>query len=284
MKIVVLDKDNITGYTDHLTADLTERTLRPFSHGLVVEDGDVAVASLLWEQKNIIQKAPMESLIFHFRGGDDKANELLFSEYKKHMADEDVSLSKVRIYARDHADEKKALKKAGFKVSLGEDDIVTTRLSVLRAMPVLALKKRLKSIHPLLDMTDIGYNRMIREMLFKNLFGLCEDLAFLPRDFFDNEVSCYYEEDGEVRGVMLIHRSAGNNLRPELMTAWGTDYAKIMPQLISHTLEFAGDIYDPGDTVIIDRHNIHSLALIEKLMPQKIGHPIFIGERPEKHE
>ena len=282
MKTVLLNNENITFYADDLTADLSERSLRPFSHGLVVEDNGAPVASLLWEQKNIMSKAPTESLIFHFHAGDESANELLFSEYKKHMIDEDVSRSVVRIHAKGSSDEKKALKKAGFRVSLGEDDIVTTKLSVLRAMPAFAKKKRLECIHPLMDMPDLRYNRTIREMLFKNLFGLCEDLAFLPRAFFDNEVSCYFEDNGEIRGVMLIHRSAGQNIRPELMTAWGADYTRIMPLLIAHSLDFAGEIYDPGDTVVIDRHNIQSLALIEKLLPQKIGHPIFVGERPEK--
>ena len=197
------------------------------------------------------------------------------------MTDEAVSLSKVRIYARGHDKEKKALKNAGFKVSLGEDDIVTAGFSVVKAMPVFAIKKRLESIHQLKDMTDTLYNKTIREMLFKNLFGLCEDIAFLPRDYFDNDVSCYYENGKEVRGVMLVHKSAGNKIRPELMTGWGADYAKIIPLLISHSVYFAGEFYDPGDTVVIDRHNIQSLALIEKLLPQKIGNPIFVGERIE---
>lgn len=284
MRIIKLNKENISDYRDHIGLDIAERAIRSFSHGLVAIDKDAPVASIVWEQKNIMSNEPCESLIFHFSAGDDEANELLLSEYKKHMIDEDIYVSRAQIAAKGHANEKKALQKAGFKVSLGEDDVVEVKLSVMLAMPLVAKVKKMANVHPLGEMPDIVFNENVRKMLFMKRYGLCEDIAFLQRSHFDEEISCYFEKDKDVRGLMLVHKTAEGSLRPELLTGWGSDFNKILPVLLVHSVIYAGEICDPGETVIIDRHNTQLLALVEKILPQKIGVPVYIGERYEKEK
>ncbi len=282
MKVIQLSKNNIAEYREYLTPDIAEMALRAFSHGLIVLDNDIPSASILWRQQNIMSHDPCESHIISFRAGNEEANDLLFSEYKKHMEDEDVALSVVELTARDHAPEKEALKKAGFKVSLMEDDTIKVKLSALKMLPFFVKITRQPFIHPLMDMSAKQYNETVRKMLFKNKYGLCEDIAFLPRSYFDEEVSCYCEIQDEIVGVFLVHRTPSGGIKPELMTSWTEDSKKYIPVLITHSLLFAAEIYDPGDMVILDRHNIQSLALVEKFFPDRIGVPIFIGMRAEK--
>ncbi|MCR5098520.1 MAG: hypothetical protein K6B14_06195 [Lachnospiraceae bacterium] len=123
------------------------------------------------------------------------------------------------------------------------------------------------------------YNDTIRKMLFMNKFGLCEDIAFLPRSYFDGEVSCYCEVSNEIVGVFLVHRTPGGEIKPELLTGWSDDIKKYIPVLSTHSLLFAVEMYDARDMDILDRHNIQSLALVEKFFPDKIGVPVFIGKR-----
>ena len=284
MRIIKINKENISDYRDHIGVDVAEKAIRSFSHGLVAIDKAVPVASVVWEQKNIMSSEPCESLIFHFSAGDDEANELLLSEYRNHMIDEDIYISKVQIAAKGHVNEKKALQKAGFRVSLGENDVVEVKLSVMLAMPLVAKVKKLAYVHPLNEMSDIMFNENVRKMLFLKKYGLCEDIAFLKRSHFDEEVSCYFEKDRNVRGLMLVHRTDNGSLRPELLTGWGADFNKILPVLLAHSVIYAGEICDPGATVIIDRHNTQLLALVEKILPEKIGVPVYIGERYEKEK
>ena len=70
-------------------------------------------------------------------------------------------------------------------------------------------------------------------------------------------------------------------IKPDILTCWSPDAKNYIPILLMHSLLFAAEIYDAGDTVILDRYNFRSLALVEKFFPDKIGLPVFIGERNE---
>ena len=80
---------------------------------------------------------------------------------------------------------------------------------------------------------------------------------------------------------MLIHVTDNGEVKPELLSGWGPDSQKVLPVLVAHSVLFADEIFSPGDVAVIDRHNSQSLALVEKLFPNKIGVPIFMGTRDE---
>ena len=80
MEVLRLDEKNINKFKRYLSADVAERAMRPFAHGIVVIEGDEPRASLVWEQKNIMTGLPGESHIFSITVGDDEVNDLLFSD------------------------------------------------------------------------------------------------------------------------------------------------------------------------------------------------------------
>ena len=112
--------------------------------------------------------------------------------------------------------------------------------------------------------------------------GLCEDLEYLPRDYFDNDVSCYCEEDGMINGVLLVHEDALGELQIILMFAVGEDPQRIVGHLMSLALTNAKVIYKPQTKICIDRHNYAALALSEKLFPSGFGVPVYVGSRQER--
>ena len=66
-----------------------------------------------------------------------------------------------------------------------------------------------------------------------------------------------------------------------IMGAVGSDYGKIIPQMMKQSVTSAEEIYSPDTEVWIDRHNYASLALSEKLFPRGFGTPVYVGSRQE---
>ena len=130
-------------------------------------------------------------------------------------------------------------------------------------------------------MTQRGFNSALRQFLTKGKYGLCEDLAYLPRSYFENDISCYSEMDGDINGIFLFHKKPSGGLLVVIMAALGSDFGKILPQMIKFSVTSAMENY-PGETeVLIDRHNYASLALSEKLFPRGFGLPVYVGSRQE---
>lgn len=106
-------------------------------------------------------------------------------------------------------------------------------------------------------------------------------VPYLLRTYFENDVSCYSEDDDQINGLLLFHQNPSGGLVVVVMAAIGSDYGKIIPQMIRHAVTNALELYPPETEVLIDRHNYASLALSEKLFPRGFGTPVYIGSRIE---
>ena len=66
-----------------------------------------------------------------------------------------------------------------------------------------------------------------------------------------------------------------------VLAAIGSDFGKILPQMMKFSVLTALEEYSDETEIWIDRHNYASLALSEKLFPRGFGTPVYIGSRPE---
>lgn len=108
-----------------------------------------------------------------------------------------------------------------------------------------------------------------------------EDLAYLPKEWYEQSVSCFTKTDGKVTGFLLVHACPSGVLIPVLYFAVGADFRINLIEMMRFSINRAADIY-PGDTVIrIHRRNQETRALSEKLFPNKKGAPAVAGERAE---
>ncbi len=281
MDIVILDEDNVEVYMDYITRDVAENIGRPFYRGLVVTEDDTPVAGMIWEVRNMMQEADNESKITWLKIDDEQAGESMFEEYKKSAAEDEVVKSSFVLPAKSTSKEKEVLKNAGFSVLFMEGDLIRTRLSEIAALKYFEKVQPSERIHALNTMTQRGFNAAVRHFISKGKYGLCEDLAYLPRSFFENEISCYSEMDGDANGLFLFHKYPSGALLVVIMAALGNDYGKILPQMIKFSVTSALENYSDDTEVLIDRHNYASLALSEKLFPSGFGMPVYIGSRQE---
>lgn len=66
-----------------------------------------------------------------------------------------------------------------------------------------------------------------------------------------------------------------------LMAYLGNDRSRLLSMMKS-ALKNAMEIYSLDTEIILDRHNYSSLALGEKLFPNEIGKPVYVGSRSEQ--
>ncbi len=281
MKVTELTLDNVSGFEEYLTPDVAENIGRTFYHGLVVTDDDTPVAGMVWELKNTMKSAAVESYISWISVKDDEAAGMLFEKYEESIKTANVAKSSFSLSAKTGKEEKRILKDRGFSAKLSEGDEITVKLSEIANIDFVKKIKLIDNVRPLKDATQRQLNAAIKNMISLGLYGVCEDLPYLPRSYFENEVSCYSEVDGTVNGLLLCHKYPSGTVEISMIAAIGKDYVKILPYLIACAAKSAQEIYPPDTVVMIDRHNYATLALGEKLFPTGFGIPVYTGERSE---
>ncbi len=283
MDIVYLDQENVENYAEYLTRDEAENIGRIFHHGLVViNDNDEPVAAMIWKIRNFQTDEDNESQIIFLKIDDEEATELLFENYESSIMDDEVVKSTFSLPAMTSAREKAALSDRGFTVELMEDDIIRSRLSEAASLPLFTKIKPGENIHTINDLSNKDFNAGIRRFVLAGFHGLCEDLAYLSKSYFDNDVSCDVEgDDGQINGILLFHKMPSGSLYINIMAYIGNDFARYLPQMIEKSLNCAMDSYSPDTEILIDRHNYSALALAEKLFPSGFGIPVYVGERAE---
>lgn len=281
MNVVMLDEDNIEMYTEYLTPDVAENIGRTFYRGIVITDGDAPAAGMVWEIRNMMKDDDTVSNILYLKIEQDLAEGILFDEYRNSIVRDGVVRSFFSLPAKTSGREKEALTSAGFDVKFMEGDIIKAALSEVVELSLVKKITPSDNIRSLKTITQRGFSVGIRQFAAKGLCGHCEDIMYLSRSFFENDISCYSEVDGQMNGILLIHKNPSGALVVMVMAAIGNDYGKILPQLISYAVSRAGDLYSHDTEVVIDRHNYASLALSEKLFPRGFGIPVYVGSREE---
>lgn len=282
MNIIELSEDNIEVYTEYISEDIAENIERTFFHGFIVENDDEPVAGIIWEIRNAINDEDNFSNIVWLKIDDENAAEELFDQYKECLAEDDVVNSTYCLPAISSDKEKNALKNAGFTVNFTEGDTIKARLSEIYEIAYLKKVKPKDYIKPLSNLTQREFIAGVRRFTTIGQFGLCQDLPYLPKTYFENDVSCYLDVDGEVNGLLLFHKKPSGILEVVIMQVLGNEYAKDLLSMMCQTILAAKEKYDPRTEIAIDRHNYSTLALSEKLFPRGFGIPVYTGNRQER--
>ncbi len=284
MEIKELNLENISDYRGNIPEDIAENIGRIYYRGLIMEDAGTFLAGMIWEIKNAAfnQDAGKTAHIVWLSFSLDEACPDLFKAFDEMIAEEGIVKTTFTLPAKTNKTEKAMLKSLGFSVSLMEGDSITAKLSEISSFNFVGKIKPTEEIMPLSAITQRGFNSALKRMVSKGHFGLCEDIESLPRGHFENDISCYCEQDGIVCGLFLCHLTASGKLLVEMMAYNGNDSSKYIVQMICKAVEAASEKYSPETEVIINRHNYASLALGERLLPRGFGIPVYVGERKER--
>ena len=95
--------------------------------------------------------------------------------------------------------------------------------------------------------------------------GALEDLDELPFEWFEPEVSCVIQIEGNICGFLVVHRAAKKRLAVKLFTAWRPATNQDLIHMIRFAIQKVQAKYDPKTQVVIRTYDAAGEALVKKL-------------------
>lgn len=281
MIIRELYEDNIYDYMEWLDQDMAENMSRMYFRGIACHDDldEILKAALIWELKSVETQEDTESEIAWIYDSDPLYMDAALDEYNERASEDDVSRSFF-----ESTDIKKTTEETltdrGFELTSKESRDLFIPLGEFRSLSIIK-KNPPKYIHSLELVETTEFNQgMVRILFNKNIGGL-EDMCYLPKEWYDQRVSCCVRTDGRINGLLLVHRYPSGTLRPVLFYSSGSDYRHNLLDMMRFSITAALDTY-PDDTVVLIRRRTEDItALMTKLFPGIKGEPAVMGQRSE---
>ena len=267
--------DNLEDFRDVLPTDAFYDLPRPWHGGLAVGTGSDA-SYLVYELRNIESDAGGSSEIkWSYLS---KNGSRLFLEYSNEVKARGVRKSFIETEREE--DKRAVLLDAGFVTEERESEKLVVTVAELMKLPYVSRKVP----EYVLGLSDIGerqFKRGIGQCLIRDRKGLLEDLAFLPIEWFEQDVSSAVLTDQRVSGMLLAHQIPSKKLMVDLLFSFSGDAQLDILRMIIHSIQAAADKY-PGDTpVILRRHNKRVHDITDRFFPGKKGEDVLYGEKKE---
>ena len=281
MEIIEITKQNTGFMKGFIDEDMLENIGRIFYRGLAVVDEDEIRCAMIWEVLNLENSRSNESRICFFKARDEEAASGILDAYDMKVMAEDIRVSSVVMPVENRRAEKEILKRAGFSVMLTESDQIILSLSELLELSIMKSKAIPDNILTLRDISVGQFRNGISKCLKNGKKGLCEDLSYLDISFFENDVSCCNETDGDIDSFLLFHVLPSGMLSIQFMISMNPDARNVLLGMMRQFVLNMDQEYTRDTKVLLNRHNQASLLLSEKLFPRNIGIPVYSGSRQE---
>ena len=278
MNMIELTSDNVSEFEDILDPDIAESIGREFFRGIVAKDpGSAPLGALIWEYKNLEEDADTDAEICYIRSENEEAMQELLNQFDRQTSGEEVCLSFFE--TKELSDGLwQVFSEDGFDVRKGEGRDLVARVSDLRVYAERNRKISVK-IKGLKDLQQVRFMQGITNCLFHGKKGLMEDLEYIDKSWFDEEVSCCVITDGMVNGMLLVHRFPSGDLMPVLFTAMGPDANKDLLRMFYFSCQKAVERYPEDTRILVRRHNDSVVTLAKKLFAGRSGEQVVSGER-----
>ena len=267
---------------EYLGRDMVENLGRAFYRGLVAEDEDGIAGAMIWEYLNLEEEWDTESAIRFFRVKNKETAEELLGAYAEIARKRETVWTHLTLPVKEGREAKAILKELGFQVKLTESDQIIVSDAELMKTVLMKSKTVPDEILPLSEISVRQFRKGIVNCIMNGKKGLCEDLWYLPLSYFEKDLSCCFQRDGEINSFFLIHRMPSGLLSVRLMASMDKEYQRILPYMMRHFVLNARDKYGAKAKIHLDRHNEASLKLSEKLLPRHFGTPVYAADRKEK--
>lgn len=284
MQIIDITEDNVEEYAAFIGEDMAENMGRTFYRGIAVaeEEGADPDAMMIWELLySEKEDKDTESSIKFLQIKEEEAGLELFDAYQERITADQVKRSNFVIPAKKGSLERSMLKQAGFFVKLMEGDLIVVKVGEFEKLPLMKIRKDSPNINPVGDVAVRQFRKGIWRCIEAGFTGVCEDLSYLPMNWFDPAVSCYSAHEEDINGFLLFHKHPSGALSLQLMAALGKEYQQTLVSMMRHSILAMEENYAPETRVLLDRHNQASLQLSEKLFPRGFGKPMYMGHREE---
>ena len=281
MKITDLNTDNVSDYEDILDEDISESIGREFYCGIVAStEDDPSVGAMIWEYRNVEDDDGATAELCYINADSKEDTDALLTDFAEQAMLENVSdtFFEISMLPGEVSD---TFKEHGFDLKKDESRDIVVNISELSKLATM-VKKIPGNIECLGNIREIQFMQGVTNCIFNGKKGLLEDLEYIEKDWFDEDISSCVITDNKISGLFLVHRFPSGKLMPVLLAAIGPDARKDILYMIVNSAQKGLLTYPPDTGVIIRRHNQSVRALAKKLFPNKTGETVIFGEKSSK--
>ncbi|MBR3305637.1 MAG: hypothetical protein IKI75_00115 [Lachnospiraceae bacterium] len=279
MEFIEITSDNAEDFSAYIDEDMADDLDRVFFRGIGALEGGSPVGAIVYELKDSENEDDTKSRIHVLGGESDEIKGRLIEEYKKGLAEDEVLES---FYETGDEILAGILEKNGFSSSQVEGpEIEVTIEDIKKLISVLKITRFPEHIQSISGLSLLQYRTFIKNCLFKGRHGICEDLSYLSKNWFEPDVSSCAVIDEKVEGMLLLKKTPSGKLIPQLYVDLGPDSKKDLLFLLAHTCVKTVEMYPADTKVIIRRHNDSVRNLTNKLIAGRKGDMVFFGTRNE---
>ena len=185
--------------------------------------------------RTLEEDADSESEISYISLSDDVDGRKLFSAYKSEIRSESVTKSVFEIKNPD-SNVYENLVDRDFLVRKQEsrDVYITLRKLIAHKMAIGMVPNYVVGLN---DISDRDFRQGIIGCLYRGEKGLLEDIASLPMDWYEKDLSCVVRTDDDLTGFLLIRRFPSGVLMPVLFYAVGPNYKMDLVNMLRHSIQ-----------------------------------------------
>ncbi len=280
MEAIEIDGTDLGGFRQILGEDLSDDLKRLYYRGIGVEDDEGnPLGAMVCELMNADSEEETGSRICFLQSGSKEAFDVLHDYYRENtVEDEEVSESAYELADEEAA---KALSEVGFSSERKESDNVVVTLGLLRNSKLVKTQKPPAHIRDIGSLSAPQYRNALKKILFRGHNGILEDIAYLPMNWFDTDISSCVVSGDLIPGLFLIRKTPSGMLIPALYFAYGADFKRNLLYMLTYSAQKAMQCYPPETPVLIMRKNAPIRGLSDKLIPGQKGAEVFCGMRKE---
>ena len=278
--IFEITEEELDTFKPLLGSDLSDDVKRAYFKAFgVVDEDDNAQGALVYELLDSESEEDTRGRICLARSDNEETLKELLKYYKENSVEEDEIVES--FYELKEEKEAKALAEDGFSFGKKEDDALTIILDDLSKTPLGKRNKTPDYVKSIDSLSISQFRDAIKQILFKGHKGILEDIAFLPKSWFDNDISSCVISGGMVKGLFLIRKTPAGKLIPVMYFAYGPESRTHLIHMLGFTARQALERYPATTRVVIARKNDSIRTLVGKLLPGISGDEIFYGTRKE---
>ncbi|MBR4530779.1 MAG: hypothetical protein IKO80_10960 [Lachnospiraceae bacterium] len=280
MEVFGISEENIEAFRSLLGEDVADDMKRVYFRGIGArDDNGKALGAVAFELIDAESGDDTKSRIFLAKYRNEEAGSLLQEFYTANAVSED-EITESTYELPDEA-QAEVFVHAGFTGGKKESDEIRITLGEIAKLDIAKPRNLPDYIGSIEDLSVLQYRNAVKKILFKGQKGILEDLAYLPKNWFDEQISACSVSDDEADGLFLVRRTPSGTLIPVLLYAYGPDYRKNLLFMIGQAARRALESCPPETPVLINRKNPATRALAGKLLPKTTGAEIFYGSRKE---
>lgn len=277
----IMDVDE-SKYKSLLDDDIIENIDRKFYNGLLCREssGKKPNGGIIWEEQNSEFKKDTISEIVYFDAPDEDTAAELLKEYTTLVSEDNVKKTCFELKGVDD-NLKKFLTDHGFTIEERESRYISITLQEALDSRFMESDKYPGRIVPVSELSLMQFRQWVSYCFANGECGIYDDLDNVPKDWFDEDISCCCVDHNRILGMFLLHRTPSGLLTPVLLFSTGHISRMTVLHMLRFAIKTASKKY-PTDTLIrINKYKERTRRIMDALFPENKGDIVLTGVRKE---